>query len=84
MAKDKIKTWVNVIPSDGVGGRRTGTGWRVVTGYKMKGKIVSTHSNKKPAKKKGRQYARNSKRRPSLLRIQNTDGTFSEQHRYDD
>jgi len=82
MAKDKIKTWVNVIPSDGVGGRRTGTGWRVVTGRKMKGKLVSTHSNKKPAIKKAKQYARNHKRRPSIVRVKNTDGRFGQQVTY--
>jgi len=83
MGKKKIKQWVNVIPSDGVGGRRTGTGWRVVTGRKGKGKIVSTHSNKKPAIKKGKQYARNYKRRPSMVRIRNTDGTIARNVRYD-
>ena len=77
-----IKTYVNVIPSDGVGGRRTGTGWRVVTGKKMKGKIVSTHSNKKPAIKRAKQYARNHKRRPSHVVIKNTDGTYSRTHNY--
>ena len=82
MAKDKIKTWVNVVPSDGKGGRRTGTGWRVVTGRKQKGTLVSTHSNKKPAVKKGKQYARNHKRRPSIVRIRNTSGQYSKSYTY--
>lgn len=83
MGKKKIKTWVNVLPSDGVGGRRTGGGWRVVTGYKAKGHIVSTHSNKKPAIKRAKQYARNHKRRPSMVRIFNTSGHISSNPRYD-
>ena len=82
MTKDKIKTWVHVKPSDGVGGRRTGTGWRVHTGRKGKGKIVSTHSNKKPAIKRAKQYARNHKRRPSTVIIRNTSGEYSRGYTY--
>lgn len=78
-----VKTWVNVNPSDGRGGRRTGTGWIVITGYKGKGTIVSTHSNKKPAVKKAKEYARNSKRRPSAVRIRKTDGTIQETTMYE-
>jgi len=80
--KKRIKTWVNVVPSDGKGGRRTGTGWRVVTGRKQKGTLVSTHSNKKPAVKRGMQYAKNKKRRPSILKVRNTDGRWQTQRTY--
>lgn len=78
-----VKTFVNVNPSDGRGGRRTGTGWIVITGKKGKGTIVSTHSNKRPAVKRARQYARNSKRRPSTVRIRKTDGTIQEVNSYE-
>lgn len=81
MAK-KIKTYVHVKPSDGVGGRRTGAGWRVVTGRKGKGTIVSTHSNKKPAIKRAKQYARNHKRRPSQVRIRATSGRYQRSTTY--
>lgn len=76
------RKWVHVKPSDGVGGRRTGGGWRVQTGKEGKGKIVSTHSNKRPAVKRAAAYARNTKRRPSTLVIKKTDGTIQEERSY--
>lgn len=76
------RTWVHVRPSSGEGGRRTGTGWIVKTGRKGKGKIVSTHSNKRPAVKKGKQYARNSKRRPSTVVIRGMNGQIQDQVSY--
>lgn len=73
---------MNVKPSSGKGGNRRGGGWIVQTGKKGKGKIVSTHSNKQPAVKRAKQYARNHKRRPSTVVIRNTDGRIAEKRSY--
>lgn len=76
------RTWVHVDSDGAVGGRRTGAGWEVKTGRKGKGKLVSTHSNKKPAIKRAKQYARNRKRRPSTVVIRKTDGTIQKEVSY--
>jgi len=76
------KTYVHVKPSDGVGGRKTSAGWRVQTGEEGKGKIVSTHSLKRRAIKRAKQYARNHKRRPSQVVIRKTNGQIQNEVSY--
>ena len=77
------RTYVNVISSSGEGGRRTGSGWIVKTGKKGKGKTVSTHSNKKPAVKRAKEYARNNKRRPSTVVVRGTNGQIQSNTSYE-
>jgi len=59
-----------------------GSVWRVQTGRKGKGEVVSNHYTKKAAVKRAKQYARNSKRRPSTVLIRRSDGTMQDSVSY--